>query len=461
MNKVDNFCVGYQHHDLATESQVTQSPKNMNPIELITAKRDGNTLSQSQIDSLIQQYANGRVPDYQMAAFAMAVFFQGMTSDETTSLTHSMLNSGVTMEWSDNGRPKVDKHSTGGVGDKISIPLAPVLACAGLDVPMISGRGLGATGGTLDKLESIPNFRTDLSIRETQSIVEEVGCVITGASHEIAPADRKFYALRDVTGTIPSIPLITASILSKKLAEGLTSLVLDVKCGSGAFMKSLDTAKLLAESLVRVANQAGVKASALITNMNQPLGRMIGNSIEIDESLAILRDEGPGDVRELVLELATELLVLSNGEDRCTAHNRIESIIASGAAMERFEKMVALQGGRLSELVQREKPRQLVSSQDGFVTGFNSEKIGLAIIELGGGRKQIGDSIKHSIGVEVLIRHADKVEKGQPLYNVFSDDAVFSEDALAPHVHALLQEAIEIEPHKVDPPGLIIDRIVQ
>ena len=260
----------------------------MNVADLIAQKREGQTLDEKDIKELIEGFTTGDVPDYQMSAFAMAVFFKGMTLEETTCLTKSMIESGETLSWSGN-KPSVDKHSTGGIGDKISIPLAPLLACCDVEVPMISGRGLGATGGTLDKLESIPGYRTGLSVSEFASVINWNGCSIASASEKIAPADRKLYALRDVTGTVPSIPLITASILSKKIAEGIDALILDVKWDSGAFMQTLDEARALAKSLVEVGNQLGANTKAIITDMNQPLGRMIGNAVEIDESVDVLK----------------------------------------------------------------------------------------------------------------------------------------------------------------------------
>ena len=264
----------------------------MNVAEIITDKRDGKELSAEQLNALVQGYAKDEVPDYQMSAFAMAVYFQGMTHEEVVAFTTAMLDSGDRMSWSRN-KKRVDKHSTGGIGDKVSIPLTPILACCDLDVPMVSGRGLGTTGGTLDKLESIPGFRCEMSMDEFRSVVNSCGCAIVSASKNLAPADQKLYALRDVTGTVPSIPLITASILSKKMAEGLDALVLDVKWGSGAFMKTLEQAQELARSLVQTANGMGVKTTALITDMNQPLGRMIGNALEVDEAIAVLKGEGP------------------------------------------------------------------------------------------------------------------------------------------------------------------------
>ncbi len=264
----------------------------MNVAQILADKRDGKRLSDEQIRFLVSGYADQSVPDYQMSAFAMAVFFQGMTLDETTTLTQSMIDSGKRMKWSGK-KPSVDKHSTGGIGDKVSIPLAPLLACCGVEVPMISGRGLGATGGTLDKLESIKGYRCEISDDEFRSIVNWNGCSIASASSSLAPADKRFYALRDVTATVPSVPLITGSILSKKIAEGIDALILDVKWGSGAFMKTLDDARELAKSLVFVGNALGVKTAAVITDKNQPLGRMIGNAVEVDESIDVLRGIGP------------------------------------------------------------------------------------------------------------------------------------------------------------------------
>lgn len=410
----------------------------MNPTQIICTKRDGEELSADQISWFVKGFAEGKIPDYQMAALAMAVYFQGMSDQETRELTRSMLGSGSVISWPDNGRPKVDKHSTGGIGDKISIALAPLLACLGMDVPMISGRGLGATGGTLDKLESIPGFRTDLSIEEMQVVIDSSGCVITGASQEIAPADRRFYALRDVTGTVPSIPLITASILSKKLAEGLDSLVLDVKFGSGAFMKSQAQAKALAESLVNVANESQVKTTALLTDMNQPLGRMIGNSVEVEESIAILKNNGPDDVRELTVALAAELLAntgLAAGDE---AEAQVNHVLDSGKAYEKFADMVRAQGGELDQLKTREKSQSLSATTAGYVDNFNSEKIGWAIIELNGGRKSVEDTINHSTGVELLVQQGDFIEIDQPLFNVFCNEGI------DPAVNQLLLDSITL-----------------
>ncbi len=321
----------------------------MNIVQWIADKRDGHRLSDSQIACIISGYTDGSIPDYQLAALAMAIFFRGMDRQEIVSLTRAMLNSGESFRWPELDQPVVCKHSTGGIGDKVSIILAPLLAAAGMAVPMISGRGLGATGGTLDKLESIPGFRVDWSMDQIRRQVHEIGVVIAGASQQIAPADRRLYALRDVTATVPSIPLITASILSKKLAAGLDALVLDVKFGSGAFMKSIDKARVLAESLIWVASHLGVDAAALLTDMNQPLGRMAGNANEINECIEVLQGQGPPDVRELAVELAATLVQqVTPDQSGDAARQRLNRLIDEGHAWDKFQQLVRAQGGTLS-----------------------------------------------------------------------------------------------------------------
>jgi len=333
---------------------------------------------------LINGYVSGEVPDYQMAAFAMAVYFNGMTTEETAALTGAMLHSGKVMKW-EAETPVVDKHSTGGVGDKVSLVLAPMLAACGLRVPMISGRGLGPTGGTLDKLESIPGFRTDLSLAQLQGVVNRVGCCITGATAEIAPADKKLYALRDVTGTVPSIPLITASIMSKKLAEGLDALVLDVKFGSGAFMKSLDEARLLAKSMEQTGREMGVPTRTLLTDMNQPLGRNIGNAVEVAEAVAALEGNCPADLMEVTLALGVELLLAAEvAETADEAVSKLQATIDNGRAREVFEEMVQAQGGNLPALPDRKIREELSAPESGYVAAIETEKLGNAVIALGG-----------------------------------------------------------------------------
>jgi pyrimidine-nucleoside phosphorylase len=425
---------------------------NMNPVRTIAHKRDGRALSAEEISQFIAGFAVGDVPDYQAAALAMAVYLRGMTTDETAALTEAMLASGTTLAWPA-GAPVVDKHSTGGIGDKTSLPLAPLLACCGLRVPMISGRGLGPTGGTLDKLESIAGFRTDLSIDEIRSQVERVGCVITGASREIAPADRKLYALRDVTATVASIPLITASIMSKKLAEGLDALVLDVKCGTGAFMKSHEHARALARSLVDTGKRMNVATAALVTDMNQPLGWMAGNTLEVDECVTLLQGEGPEDLRGLTLALGAEALVLA-GVARHT--EAAEALLAreldSGRAYEKFSEMVAAQGGVLDAPREVARPRNVARSKGGYIESIDAEKLGLAIIELGGGRKRKHDKVDHAVGIDMLARIGDHVERGQPLARMFArgdcDEATL-----------LVESAFTFSPHPIEPPALIVERI--
>lgn len=425
----------------------------MNVAELIAQKRDGKSLSDSQIKFLIKGYSRDEIPDYQLSAFAMAVFFQGMNREETVALTGAMLDSGDRMKWSD-PKPKVDKHSTGGIGDKVSIPLAPMLACCDVDVPMISGRGLGATGGTLDKLESISGYRCDLSMDEFRNIVNWHGCSISGATQNLAPADRKLYALRDVTATVPSIPLITASILSKKIAEGISALVLDVKWGSGSFMKTLDDARELAVSLVEVGKQFGVKTTAMITDMNQPLGRMIGNALEIDESVDILRGAGPEDVTELTLTLGSQLLYDADVEKSIPgARASLLKAIESGQAHQKLVEMVKDQGGDLN-LKRERAPQSIVEAYDeGYVCRVESERLGRAVIEMGGGRKSLGDEIDHSVGIEFLVRIGEKVDKGQPVAKLYCHPQSRE------YVSNLISLSVGTSPVEQDSPRLVMETI--
>jgi len=427
----------------------------MNPVWTIAKKRDGGELAADEIGSFISDYASDLIPDYQMAALAMAIYLKGMTTAETAALTDNMLASGATFQWPEGPTPKVDKHSTGGIGDKVSLPLAPMLACCDLHVPMISGRGLGATGGTLDKLESIPGFRTDLSMDEMRDVVESVGCVISGATADLVPADRKLYALRDVTATVPSIPLITGSIMSKKLAEGLHALVLDVKFGSGAFMKTAELARELAESMVNTGKRIGVGTTALLTDMNQPLGRMVGNAVEVNESVAALEGNGPEDLMEVTLALGAELLVSTNRSDSLdAAHARLQKTIDDGSAREKFSQMISAQGGDL------DAPRVVASASDvpslraGYVVAIDAEKLGEAVIAMRGGRQQLGDELDLSTGFEMLVRLGDHVEQSQPLARLFAGKEV------ADAGREKLLGAIEIGDEQPPLGPLILDRIV-
>lgn len=426
----------------------------MNASQTIARKRDGRALGAEQIASFVRGYACGEIPDYQMSALAMAIYLRGMDATETAALTDAMLHSGTVIDWPDDSLPRVDKHSTGGIGDKVSIVLTPLLACCGVQVPMISGRGLGATGGTLDKLESIPGFRTDLSIEEIREITGRVGCVISGATAEIAPADKKLYALRDVTATVASIPLITASIMSKKLAENLDALVLDVKCGNGAVMTSLDDARELAYSLVQTGARMGVKTVALLTDMNQPLGRMVGNAVEIDEAVDVLLGEGPEDLRDLTLTLAAELLVLAGVSG--TADQAVDVFrakIDSGAALEKLREMVAAQRGDLDAKRPRAPANDWSSAQAGFVTRIDAGMLGHILIELGGGRRVMTDRIDTSVGLEMRVRLSDEVERGQSLVRVFAPRDAFR------RVEPLLAQAVSIGPSPTMPNPLIIERV--
>jgi pyrimidine-nucleoside phosphorylase len=422
----------------------------MNATTLIAAKRDGHELSRAEIAFLINGFTRSEVPDYQMAAFAMAVCCRGMTARETAALTDAMLRSGVTLAWPDDGRPRVDKHSTGGIGDKVSLVLAPILACSDLVVPMISGRGLGATGGTLDKLESISGFRTDLDLDELQRIASEVGCVICGATSELAPADRKLYALRDVTGTVPSLPLITSSIMSKKLAEGLDALVLDVKFSSGAFMKSHDRAVELAQAMVDVGTSMGVKTSALLTDMSQPLGRAIGNALEVNEAVETLQGDGPDDLRELTLALGAELLVaVDRAASREDAVRIQQGQIDSGRAYAKFREMVTAQGGDV-DAPRAIAPRHVLTAERaGYVEIIDAEQFGWAVIELGGGRRAQADVIDHTVGLECLVKTGDRVDTGQPLVHVYANaDGV-------ERVRPLIDRALRVIDERPAAPGLI------
>jgi pyrimidine-nucleoside phosphorylase len=389
-----------------------------------------------------------------MSALAMAIYLQGMTAAETATLTQAMLDSGVRLQFPADAPPIVDKHSTGGVGDKVSLILAPLLACCDLWVPMISGRGLGPTGGTLDKLESIPGFRTNLALDEMQQVLRQVGCVINGATAELAPADKKLYALRDVTATVASIPLITASIMSKKLAAGLTALVLDVKCGSGAFMKTLAHAQQLASSLVSVGRRMGVATTALITDMNQPLGRMVGNAVEVDEAMEMLSGDAdvPTDLIEITLAGGGRLLhSVERAESRAAGEELLREQLHSGAAREKFAQMVAAQQGNLAAERPRAPKVQITSPSAGVVAAVDTEQLGQAVISLRGGRQVVSDTIDPSVGLEMLVRIGEAVEVGQPLMNLFAHERQRDE------VTAILRRAVVVSDKGVQPPPLIVD----
>ena len=393
----------------------------MRAIDVIRAKRDGHRLSAEQIDAFVTAATRRTWPDYQLSALLMAVVLRGMDAGETVQLTGAMVRSGVRLDWSDLG-PAVDKHSTGGVGDKTSFVLAPVAAACGARVPMISGRGLGHTGGTLDKLESIPGLRVALSLAEVREAVRTVGCVIAGQTEEIAPADRALYALRDVTATVESIPLICASIMSKKIAEGISGLVLDVKHGRGAFMKTPEQARELAQALVGIGRAQGVATEAMLTDMDAPLGRTVGNALEIRESIEVLEGGGPADVRELSLALAARMLRLAG------VAASAEEALTSGRALETFRRMVERQGGdpgviddpgRLPSAPHRHVVR---AERRGFAQGWHAERLGMAAVALGAGRDRADDRIDPAVGAVVLARPGDAVHQGDALLEIHYRD---------------------------------------
>ncbi len=395
----------------------------MVPQWMIEKKRDGGALSADEIRAFVAGYTAGTIPDYQMAALAMAIFFRGMTPDETAALTDAMMRSGDTLSFAGWPRPTADKHSTGGIGDKISLVLGPLAASAGLAVPMISGRGLGLTGGTLDKLEAIPGFNTRLSPDAFRAALSRAGCAIIGQTDRLAPADRKLYALRDVTGTVPSIPLITASILSKKLAEGAASLVLDVKCGRGAFMRTPEQARALADSLLRVGRALGRTMAALITDMEQPLGRTAGNALEVREAVEVLRGGGPADVRSLTLALTARMCLLAGvATDAAAAERDLAARLDDGRALAAFRDMVAAQGGdiRVADdpgaiLPAAAVMESLSAPADGWVAGVDAEIIGRVVLQLGAGRRRSDDPIDPAAGVDRLVQCGDRVRRGEPL----------------------------------------------
>jgi pyrimidine-nucleoside phosphorylase len=397
---------------------------------LLDRKREGLELPSSDIHDLIAAYTRGEVPDYQMASFAMAVCCKGMTGAETLALTEAMRDSGDKMDWSDVPFPTADKHSTGGVGDKLSLIIQPLAASCGVAVPSLTGRGLGLTGGTADKLESIPGYNASLSLADFKKVVASCGCSMTVQTAEIAPADKKLYALRDVTGTVPSIPLIVGSILSKKLAEGAKTLVFDVKCGRGAFMKTHDQAAALANALVGGAKGAGRKACALVTSMDEPLGFAVGNALEVQESINILKGEGrqPADIVELSVEFAARMVSLAKGLPLDDARSECRENLKNGKAYAVFAEMVKLHGGDLEEFERIYSNGEAVSSVEvlapvsGYVSDIDAQTVARAAFNLGAGRAKTDDAIDMTAGVLLSVAHGDKVEKGQPLAKPFAKD---------------------------------------
>ena len=433
----------------------------MTTVELIERKRDGGKLSIAEIGWLIENYTKGSITDYQMSAMLMAIFIRGFDQDELSAWTDAMLNSGDVLELSAIAAPKLDKHSTGGVGDKVSIPLAPMVATCGIAVPMMSGRGLGHTGGTLDKLETIPGFTTNLNPETFKRILSEHGLVLAGQSKTLVPADRKLYALRDATGTVPSIPLIASSIMSKKLAEDLDGLVLDVKVGEGAFMEDYDQALALAETLVGIGRSYDLRVVALLTNMATPLGREIGNANEIAESVAVLSGGGPDDLVEITYALGSEMLQLAGlAKDDEAARRSLRTSIDSGAAMERFLQVVEAQGGDPQVLEQPgllPKARyheEVPAPRRGYVTECDALKVGVAAMRLGAGRERKEDKIDPSAGITLVTKLGEQVEEGQPLARLSYND----EGRLAV-AKPLLASAFKIATIPASQPSLILGEV--
>jgi len=432
----------------------------MRAIDVIRVKRDGGALSRQAIDAFVGGLSDGSWADYQVSAMLMAIVLRGMTSDETAWLTDAMVRSGTRVDLSSIAGVKVGKHSTGGVGDKLSIVLAPVVAACGVVVPKMSGRGLGHTGGTLDKLESIPGFRVALSLDEFVTMLRDLGCCMISTTKEIAPADKKLYALRDVTGTIESIALISASVMSKKLAEGSNAVVLDVKCGSGAFMKTRDDALALARSLVSIGNANGVRTEAFITNMDTPLGAAVGNALEVAECVASLRGEGPPDVHQLVVTLGSRMLQLAGkASTGAEASERIEEALRSGAALAKFEAMVGRQGGDTAvvrdpqRLPQASHRHIVAASSDGYLTRLDAELVGRASVALGAGRNRLDDPIALAAGIIILRKPGDAVAVGDAILELHYDDAPL-DDAVA-----LATRGITIGVAPPTPTPLVLDHV--
>jgi len=433
----------------------------MRAVDIILSKREGRSLTRDEIRFFVDGVTSGSLPDYQASALLMAILLRGMTADETAWLTDAMVHSGARVDLGEIPGVKVDKHSTGGVGDKTSLILAPLAAACGVPVPMMSGRGLGHTGGTLDKLESIPGFRVNLSLEEMKVALARVGCAMIGQTAHIAPADKKLYALRDVTGTVESIPLISASIMSKKIAEGIDALVLDVKTGSGAFMKTEADSRRLAESLVSIGNASGVKTEAIITAMDAPLGRAVGNALEVGECIDVLSGGGPSDLIAVSIELTARMLVLGKvARDRSEADRQARAAIQSGAGLERFRQIVEAQGGDPKVVDDRARlphvaDRQMVTAdRAGFLTRLDAELIGRASVALGAGRDRVEDAVDPAVGIMVMIKPGDRVRAGDPIVELHYRDRARLEIAMR-----LASQAVVIGDQPPPPPRLIVAEV--
>lgn len=426
------------------------------PVELIRAKRDGATLTDAELRGFVAGVTDGSLPDYQIAAMLMAIFFRGLDDRELAAWADAMLRSGDVLDLSAIPRAKIDKHSTGGVGDKISIPLAPAVAACGVCVPMVSGRGLGHTGGTLDKLESIPGFRVDLPVERFAALVEELGACLIGQTARVAPADKRLYALRDVTGTVESIPLIASSIMSKKLAEGIDGLVLDVKVGAGAFMKDVARARALCAAMRAIGVGAGKRVTCVLTDMDAPIGTHVGNALEIAESIEVLRGGGPADTRELTVVLGAEMLLLAGVErDPDAAAARIGKSLDDGSALAVFAKIVAAQGGdpRVCEapaqvLPQPRRKVPIVAPRAGNVAAVVADEIGMAALVLGAGRGKQDDRIDPAVGLVLAVRPGDRVAAGDLIATAWCDD----DDARLDACRARVLGAVHLVDHAVPPP---------
>lgn len=433
----------------------------MRMVELIEKKRDGATLTSEEIAFFVSGYTSGAIPDYQASAFLMAVLWRGMSDRETGDLTLAMARSGEMLDLSDVASPVVDKHSTGGVGDKVSLVVAPTVAAAELPVGKMSGHGLGFSGGTLDKLEAIPGYRTDLSVPEFKAQLRDIGIVLTGQSANLAPADGKLYALRDVTGTVPSLPLIVSSVMSKKIAAGADAIMLDVKVGSGAFMKTLEEGRALAQGMVNIGQTVGRKVTAQLSDMNQPLGWMIGNSLEVQEAIKTLHGGGPADFREHCDVIAGEMLLLGGVVESLEAGIDLAArTIASGAAWEKFRQLIAAQGGDVAYI---EDPTRLpvasltakvLAPRSGYVAAMQTDVLGLTVVALGGGREQKGAPIDYAVGLQVHVKVGDPVAAGQPLFTVYANDAAKRDIAMA-----RVLEAVQLSATPVAPLPLFYERI--
>ena len=416
----------------------------MSAIQIITRKRDGIELSEQEIKFMIDGFVAEEIPDYQMAAFLMATYFQGMSFDETYFLTKAMIASGSSVDFSNLNVIPVDKHSTGGVGDKISLVLAPLVAAAGVPVPMMSGRGLGHSGGTLDKLEAIPGFRTKLTLSEFKAQIEKIGVAMIGQTKEIVPADQKIYALRDSSGTVASIPLVVASIMSKKIAEGVKALVLDVKTGKGAFFTSKEKSLALAERLIAIGDKFNLETTALMTAMNQPLGCAVGNWLETKESIETLKGNGPDDVVELTLALGAEMLYQAKVvDDVSSGMKKLQALLDSGAAYDKFLTLVQEQGGDVSLIENPEKYPQsrfhqvILSKKNGFIASIDALKVGLLAMEIGAGRKKMSDPIDYTAGIIVRKKIGEQANVGDPMFELFYSKAI-SKDYLQQQIDELV-----------------------